>query len=131
MKEFVLIWCQNGNSNKKTLFVLKDRPVWQAGCLNLPGGKVELGETPQQTARRELMEETGYEALVEPRIMGKLVDGDFVIWILKTVVFSDKDPQARLGETEIPQWIDWSEACKNNRLIPNLRIIIPLCMAGG
>ena len=30
--------------------------------LELPGGVVEPGQTPMETARRELMEETGYEA---------------------------------------------------------------------
>lgn len=129
-QEYVLIWCRRGNSSNETLLILKDRPQWQAGRLNLPGGKVETGETPEQAARRELAEETGYECATEPRIVGKIVDRSCIVWILKIVVFSDNEPQARSEETEIPQWINWDKACKDTRLLPNLRLIVPLCMTG-
>ena len=36
-----------------------------AGCFSLPGGLVELGETLEAAALRELMEETGVSASVE------------------------------------------------------------------
>jgi len=129
-QEYVLIWCRRGNNSEEALLILKDRPQWQSGRLNLPGGKIEPGETPEQAARRELMEETGYECVTEPRIMGKMVDRKFIIWILRTVVISNAPPQGRPEETEIPQWIKWTTAAKDQRLLPNLRVIVPLCMTG-
>lgn len=40
------------------LFVLKNRPVWQAGFLNGVGGKIEDGESPAEAMVREFYEET-------------------------------------------------------------------------
>ena len=38
------------------------RPIANAFTLELPAGHVERGETPEESARKELVEETGYEA---------------------------------------------------------------------
>jgi 8-oxo-dGTP diphosphatase len=49
----------------EVLLVRRGKPPG-AGLWSLPGGKQELGETAEETARRELLEETGLEC-------GKLV----------------------------------------------------------
>lgn len=49
-------------SNGQFLLVRQFRPaVWKT-TLELPSGHVEPGQTPEQAARAELLEETGYEA---------------------------------------------------------------------
>lgn len=45
------------SAEQDVLFVIKNRPDWQAGKLNFPGGKIEPGEKPLQAALRELAEE--------------------------------------------------------------------------
>jgi ADP-ribose pyrophosphatase len=44
------------------MLVRQFRPALDRVTLELPAGLVEPGETPEQTARKELCEETGYEA---------------------------------------------------------------------
>ena len=54
------------------LFVRQYRPAVEDLTLELPSGHVDEGETPEAAARRELLEETGYEA-VDIELMGSLV----------------------------------------------------------
>lgn len=46
----------------RVLLIKQYRVGVRAVTVEIPGGLVEPGETPEQTARRELGEETGYEA---------------------------------------------------------------------
>jgi 8-oxo-dGTP pyrophosphatase MutT (NUDIX family) len=59
-------------SAHRVLFVRQFRPVVQRQTLELPGGHVDSGESPEDAARRELLEETGFDA---PRLelLGALV----------------------------------------------------------
>ncbi|MBS1854024.1 MAG: NUDIX hydrolase [Acidobacteria bacterium] len=47
---------------EKVLVVKQYRPALERYTLELPSGLVDPGETPAQAAKRELLEETGYEA---------------------------------------------------------------------
>ena len=49
-------------NNNEILFVKQYRPVLEKYTLELPSGHVEPGQTPEQAAQAELLEETGYKA---------------------------------------------------------------------
>jgi 8-oxo-dGTP diphosphatase len=76
------------------------------GTWSPPGGKMEPGETPEETARRELVEETGLVGAV-PRVVAETVDsfanGDTwrTHWVLMDWVSGE--PQV-LEPDEVDSW---------------------------
>jgi ADP-ribose pyrophosphatase len=60
------------DANGCLLMVKQFRPVVEAYTIELPSGLVDPGETPEASARRELIEETGHEA-GEMELLGTLV----------------------------------------------------------
>lgn len=131
LKHYVLTWVQRGNHHDDTLLILKNKPDWQAGKLNLPGGKVEEGETPQQAIIRELKEEAGFEPIFPPIELGVLQDGGNCIHCFRSTIFIENSvPKPREGETEQALWMKWHCAKRDPRLIPNLRVIVPLLRLG-
>ena len=49
-------------SEQQILLVKQYRPAVNCETMELPGGHVQNNETPEETARRELLEETGFKA---------------------------------------------------------------------
>lgn len=50
------------DAQKRLLLVRQFRPALNSFTLEPPAGHVEIGETPEEAAHKELVEETGYEA---------------------------------------------------------------------
>ena len=130
-KQYVILCVRRGNDMLSTLLVLKNAPAWQVGKLNLPGGKIEEGESPLQAAIRELKEETGYDPLQQPELMGWIEDNNSIIYCLDVRISSLAGPPTpREEETEIVDWYRIEDLMQDSRLIPNLRVIIPLIFCG-
>ena len=79
------------------LTVRQFRPALERSMLDFPCGHVEPGQTPEEAARAELLEETGYEA-GELEFLGKL-NSDVGRLTNKLWCFATRD--ARLFEGEI------------------------------
>jgi ADP-ribose pyrophosphatase YjhB (NUDIX family) len=147
MDEYVLIYPKAVNLKKELVLVRKNKPAWQKGKLNLPGGKIEAMEDYKTAALRELKEETGLEPVkikravgenakktfiespMEPTLMGKIIGSWGIVYCVKIpVLFKKLNPDKK--ETQTCQWFNWMNLRNNPDLLPNLNIIIPMMMFG-
>lgn len=75
-----------------------------------PKGRPEIGETPAQTALREVYEETGYRA----RIIGALPQA--YLGTTRTTAFFLMEPVGEqepiINETAQTRWVSYGEACE-------------------
>lgn len=131
MTEYVVVHTRSVDCDgpyDMVLLVHKNKPAWQKGRLNLVGGKVEKGETPEDAAVRELKEETGLEPINKPVLCGEILGLDCVIHCFTVDVdeYSARRLRPRDEESETVEWFTWQDAREDHRLIPNLRVIIPL-----
>jgi 8-oxo-dGTP diphosphatase len=81
------------------------------GTWSPPGGKAEEGETPEATARRELLEETGLVGAV-PRVVGETLDSfpDGQTWRTRWVQMewvSGEAEELEPGEVTSWGWYTW------------------------
>jgi 8-oxo-dGTP pyrophosphatase MutT (NUDIX family) len=139
-KQYVVVFARDIESVLgKVLLVLKDRPDYLKGRLNLIGGKIEPGEDPVEAACRELKEETGLERLTEydpmvatddAEVVGMILGLDCDIYVVVVDVVGRQELKPREGETEPVAWYYWAEAKADPRLMPNLKVAIPLIKAG-
>ena len=117
---------------KDVLLILRNKDDWQRGKLNLPGGKIEPGESPEVAAYRELVEETGIKAsLLDVRILGFLKCNDGIIPVVycpyQTAVNQVTTVSPEEGEAiSLPSQL----ALSDPRLHPNVKVMIPLCQSG-
>jgi 8-oxo-dGTP pyrophosphatase MutT (NUDIX family) len=120
--------CPLNDCNDRVLLIEKKRPTWQAGRLNLVGGKVEPNETILAAAQREFLEETGC-TIDHIKEVGKISGRDFVVHFVVGVMH----PMQQIIQVtdEHVAWYHWPLGEYNlSRMIPNLRIAIPMCMMG-
>ena len=110
------------------LLIEKNRPEWQAGRYNLPGGKIEEGETPEAAAVRELEEEAGIKPCLPATMMGTIMGSWGTVFCIKVPIFDGTINQPD-NESEKVFWTNWYSVQDSPLLLPNLRVVIPMLMA--
>lgn len=131
MKEYVLCYAESIDAPYIDLVVFMDKtnPPWQIGKLNLPGGKIEPGETAVQAAVRELREETDLKAELTMCEAKGVMHG--LDWVVHVVLCPFYGP-FKIGYVgdECPLVLNLSQALEfGSRILPELRVIIPLCIS--
>lgn len=85
-----------------------DEALWE-----LPAGRLDAGETPEQGARRELLEEVGLEAeTVEPLAVFYTTPGfcDELMHVFRATSLRQVPPQPEADERIEPRWFGLDEA---------------------
>jgi len=94
---------------RRLMAARRTRPHPLAGRWELPGGKVEAGETPVDALHRELREELGIAVRLGSEVVGP-VDGRWPITprhVMRVwaAVLTEGDPQPLEGHDEL-RWLD-------------------------
>lgn len=112
---------------KQVLLIHKERPDWQKGRLNGPGGKVKKDELAPAAMRREFLEEAGVD-VPEWRWFCtlRLTSQDRVHFL--TANAKPGDPQPFTTTDERVEWFDVEDVIHGLQLIPNLRWLLPMAL---
>jgi len=129
---YVLCFARSLNTPKPWIVLIeKNKPEWQAGKYNFPGGKIEEGESHVDAAIRELYEETGIIAQREyVKRAGTLLGDDFIVDVMDCPFRGSYELDEHECDEGRIMILPIAGALRSTRLIPNLRIMIPLLYAG-
>ena len=91
--------------------------------IDIPGGKIEDGETPEETSIREFKEETGIV------IKKQEYKGNFIteypdrIYDMETFIVTEFEGEPKKFDENISMWIDLNEIDLIEKKLPNFEII--------
>ncbi len=96
-------------NDQNQLLLLKRKTPPEAGCWNIPGGRVEFGETLEEAVVREVEEETSLK--VKPTsilgIVDHIVKNENVHWIATHFLCTIIEGQPKITEPEKHESIEW------------------------
>ena len=100
------------------------------GYYDIPGGKIEEGESPKQTAIREMKEETGieiqnlkYKGIMTIEYLDRL-------FIFDTFITKEYEGEPQEFEENTSEWIDIDELLKKEKILSNIILLDKFLIKG-
>lgn len=100
----------------------------KAGYYEIPGGKIEEGETPEQAVMREFKEETGMQVSDLKRKGSMIVEYPNRIFNFETYVAQEYQGEPQEFEENTSEWITINELLKKEKILSNIIILNPFCI---
>lgn len=100
------------------------------GYYDIPGGKIEEGESPKQTAIREMKEETGIE-IQNLKYKGIMtIEYPDRLFIFDTFITKEYEGQPQEFEENTSEWIDIDELLKKEKILSNIILLDKFLIKG-
>lgn len=93
------------------------------GFYDIPGGKIEENETPEETSIREFKEETGIQIIKQHYIGHNYVEYPSKIFDFEIYVVDDFKGSPLDFDENISMWIDIDDLYKKEKLFPSIEVI--------
>ena len=95
----------------------------KAGYYEIPGGKIEEGETSEQTAIREMKEETGLK-IKNLKYKGKMIiEYPNRIFDFEVFICNECEGKPQDFEENTSEWIEINELLKKEKILSNIMIL--------
>lgn len=93
------------------------------GYYDIPGGKIEEGESPKQTAIREMKEETGID-IQNLKYKGIMtIEYPDRMFIFDTFITKEYEGEPQEFEENTSEWIDIDKLLKKEKILSNIMIL--------
>lgn len=100
------------------------------GYYDIPGGKIEEGESPKQTAIREMKEETGIE-IQNLKYKGIMtIEYPDRMFIFDTFITKEYEGEPQEFEENTSEWIDIDELLKKEKILSNIILLDKFLIKG-
>lgn len=95
----------------------------KSGYYDIPGGKIEEGENPEQTAIREMKEETGLKVENLKYKGNMIIEYPNRIFDFDVFVTNESEGETQEFEENTSEWIDIKELLQKEKLLSNIMIL--------
>lgn len=93
------------------------------GYYDIPGGKIEEGEVPKQTAYREMKEETGIDIKKLKKKGNMIIEYPNRIFDLDVFLCSEYEGETQEFEENISEWIEIKELLQKEKILSSIMLL--------